>query len=912
MALDSRGVQGLVADLVARLRALVQQQRTEQASAVLQRDIRDPQLLDVSDVEQLLGAVEEHSRVVSISLKGYILDEAAAATLAVFLQRYPPLRQLDLSFTRMGSQAAARVLPALSPKGGKGKSKVQSLDLSHCYVGLQTVAGIARSLESVSCHLRTLALRYNPVTAQGLGLILKWGIGITTIDCRYCGLLLDSGPGRQQGLEFLLEGLRENTACTALLLQGNGFTAADRERVLVEVASNKRSSLEINAVVFGESHWEVLQSFPSLRRFLEVENQRNVDAAIAGGLTSECNADRSFWVVSEAAQRHQDEAIVADMLQLELQDSRPPIPAPRVLQDRPASPSSPPPPPRSSASPSSPVRGASPGDTASQTVHPRVAATSAAWHEVMVAMTSGVADRASPSPVSTNTSSSPPPPPAPPPPPPHARPSKGAGTLSSGLSCELPAPREAPKLSDRASSPTEPLNYAGLPPRSVPTPHQKTQEVPSEDDLQGRGGEKELQAHQGRAARRRTNVKRAVSAPNGRLPSPLTRRPSDATCSPSEPSVRGRGAVGEGKWSSVCEGQTEAPRRDRVTPALLNACMAGDNVCRALIDEAFFSALPSEAGKRQNIPGKLVPCCGLPNVLNHLRLGSDERVTGIAKLLYVILIAPRKIAGDDDSIVRHVSRLVTQHKDPVYDALAIRPDFDSIRKDENRRARMLLRALKSSQGGKMYAATQKTPLPRARSMPQRVPSPGDDSLPMREGPQAAALHGRQWDYGSGGVSRKPWGGLEPAPVNVHEHVRSYYVKQSSAPPQHARPQSHYTRVSDVTGRVALHDHSSGAHRSVHTPPTYSSEFKRPMTTGHLRRQDSDCSFRSRSPSRAVQPLRRGMSLPGRAPQRRGSDHTQQPMVWCDEGVAGPSKPADKIFSPLPTKKAPRARSLPHG
>eukprot|EP00662_Eupelagonemidae_sp_cell21_P024887 gene24887-66588_t len=137
-----------------------------------------------------------------------------------------------------------------------------------------------------------------------------------------------------------------------------------------------------------------------------------------------------------------------------------------------------------------------------------------------------------------------------------------------------------------------------------------------------------------------------------------------------------------------------AGRRDRATPALLNACMAGDGA--ELLGDDAFAALPPEAGAKHGVPAALVACCGLPTILNHLRLGSEERVVGVAKLLWVLNNAAPKTAGAEDE----------SNGDVAYDALRRRPDFDTelqgisafqrcrdtTRREENRRARWLLRS----------------------------------------------------------------------------------------------------------------------------------------------------------------------------------------------------------------------------
>eukprot|EP01065_Artemidia_motanka_P051505 TRINITY_DN9109_c0_g4_i1.p1 TRINITY_DN9109_c0_g4~~TRINITY_DN9109_c0_g4_i1.p1 ORF type:complete len:1011 (+),score=295.35 TRINITY_DN9109_c0_g4_i1:2645-5677(+) len=741
----------------------------ESHQAVLRRD---PSLpggeLSEDDLRRLTSALSSHGRVTRLSVQGYRLSVASALVLGQFVKCSRALRYLDFSHSRMGSDAAVQIVAALSPRSGGGRSKVQTLDLSGCHIGVRAVPHIARSLESVSSHLRSLQLRYNPITAQGLGLLLKWAIGLSTLDCRYCGILsCEDASARRTGIAFIEEGLRENTALSTLLLQGNGFTAEEEECILQIVAENRRSAIRL--VQFTDAKTEMrrgeLKVLPEMMRRGDIEGTRR---AAAAGLTTDANArDAADWELSDNEDAEHSASLLEDVAVLE---GAVPGAGPSGLSVVPsASRGAAPTPPEQSPA-SAPI-------APPEQPHPRVAQMSAAWQALMEDKATAAAlaaaasvdeqpqqqqqqrhgtpeqqrssspatDRPS-TPQPRPRSSSPPlpvPPPAPDvsvsaspssaadsrPPEPDARPEPDGGARTTGRA--LPGgrlevtedgfmrrrrQRSADDRLPQCSGTPEP------PPRSVPTPPTEPETAPpapAKPHKRGAGlsglprverGQETVRVTQEVTTVRVTETRTgreevsSVSSYQSRATSAPPRRGRVGSLSPqlparrqSQPEPRSRSA-GRRAYSAVMPEPAAppepAPRLDRATPAVLNACMSGDAACRALLGDEAFAALPPEAGRHYRVPQALVACCGMPTILNHLRLGSEERVFGIAKLLWVLTHVARRPGGSDDEVCAHAHAVSARCGDVNYSALRHREDFDAVRREENRRARNLLKSLR--------------------------------------------------------------------------------------------------------------------------------------------------------------------------------------------------------------------------
>eukprot|EP01059_Diplonema_ambulator_P018100 TRINITY_DN3026_c0_g1_i2.p1 TRINITY_DN3026_c0_g1~~TRINITY_DN3026_c0_g1_i2.p1 ORF type:complete len:771 (+),score=146.03 TRINITY_DN3026_c0_g1_i2:31-2313(+) len=649
-------------------------------SILLECDPLYPKKLLSADIAALTTRIPGKQK---LSLRGHVMGRDCQENLRQLVQG-KELRYIDLSYCRIGSEAAVAIAEAIGERRAQ-RSNVSTLKLSFCHIGVTAMPRIARSLESVSCRLRSLSLSYNPITAQGLGLLLKWAIGITHIDCKYCGILSHSS-GREAGLSFILEGLHENTACSLLELQGNNFTKDDQQRVFEEVACNRRSALRPGSIIFADPKVEdVFFCSENLRRYLKWGDAHNVELALSSGLTPD-GVVRSWSAADYVYNPSQESPLVTEILKLEAASTVP--------------------------------------------YHPRIAPAAYQWQEVLNA-------------VGRDTTSTPLAAWVPGP--------KHESTLqSNGLHSTLAVVgndlvrRPSPQRSHRAASPSAPsdvyiisdndvgatTNTSNWERVSMSSSPLRTRSLPRKasprraSPRRGRASPQRASPMRRASPTRRISPMRSTKNTAARRISPL-RRPRSVSSTrtrgsripqprgydditPPEvpiddqlvvpPSLRSSPArTRTGSISILSDVLTQRPvtRADRVTPALLNACMSGDTVCREIIGDHLFGALPAEGGKLQGVPSQLVPCCGLPNVLNHLRLGSDERVTGIAKLLFILLSAPCRITADEEfEVISQASALVARSADPTYESIRRRDDYEMKRREENRRARTLLRALR--------------------------------------------------------------------------------------------------------------------------------------------------------------------------------------------------------------------------
>eukprot|EP00754_Rhynchopus_humris_P010134 Rhum_TRINITY_DN14121_c23_g2::Rhum_TRINITY_DN14121_c23_g2_i1::g.71441::m.71441 len=174
-----------------------------------------------------------------LTISGFAFDGAAVDELCNLIDGDYGFQEVDLSACNLGNEKASRIVRAVARC-----TSVATLNLSFCNIGVRGAALIAKVLDSISCKLRHLVLKYNAITAQGLGLLLKWACGLTEIDCRFCGILEQKQVGREQAVQFLEEGLKENTSCSTLLLTGNGFKEDDRNAIEKCIRLNRRSQLQ--------------------------------------------------------------------------------------------------------------------------------------------------------------------------------------------------------------------------------------------------------------------------------------------------------------------------------------------------------------------------------------------------------------------------------------------------------------------------------------------------------------------------------------------------------------------------------------------------------------------------------------------------------------------------------------------
>eukprot|EP00659_Diplonema_papillatum_P010381 gene10381-15985_t len=261
---------------------------------ILQQDVR--RLRDVA----------RDSAVERVKISGFrIADEVTAIELGSFLTDHATLKSVDLSYSMLGSYAAT-VFSDISTMA------ISHLNLSCAGINVKAITDLALKLDSVSSSLRSLLLPYNAITLQGLGILLKWGCGLTSVDARYCGMLTGAG----EKLDFLTEGLLENTSCASLLLSGNGFAPSDQALLRQTARGNRRSGLNRpGAVVFSDvSMKDVI--VPDLLEEMRVQNEKQQEVIRRAGLTSEGTADWPLDLPSQAAPHRELAPVFEDIERL--------------------------------------------------------------------------------------------------------------------------------------------------------------------------------------------------------------------------------------------------------------------------------------------------------------------------------------------------------------------------------------------------------------------------------------------------------------------------------------------------------------------------------------------------------------------------------------------------------------------
>ncbi|KAJ9469925.1 hypothetical protein DIPPA_18099 [Diplonema papillatum] len=919
-------------------------------------DPLNPMEMGDEELDELQDAVRGNDGPFSLSVCGraFGTPHAAVAALCHILRpEMHRLRGVNASYTRLGARSAAVLVDCLTARTpSHQRSGVATLSLAYCHLGVTAIPRISRSLSSASSHLQRISLRYNPITAQGLGILLRWSAPVTAIDVRFCGILTnnentgDKGY-RSVGLRFVVEGLQCNTMCSELRLGGNGFSPADVREMCDAVDGNRGSSLaggHFSYTLPAPTHELFYNDSPNLVRYLHAGNAHNTLVAMSSGLSSDGLVDHSekapsVWSRTDyEAEPTLEASVLTEILHLENAIGIRQHSVGREYAGSSMSPRR-----RTLTASQTPARDGNgsrkanaAGDMKPASVRTptssRVNGYAAATPLLLTPVDAHSAVYPSPTP---------------------RDPLKAAGQ-SSGLVDETSrplaawvdrTPQQQPGLSSAGQShaatpklrfsPTadedseqqqqqqqqprswsQPLrsppappplfgpsahfppaagdysshwggavgNPAALgscPPGRYPPPH-----LPSSGGAASFGSSIAAGAnpsHWDRVAtaadtppaptttrrRRRHRASRrtrsAVSAARLRQSASPVRRGEGGGYArgSSVPVEIGRRAAGSAARSCVAaEGAAGLPvfesqcppdvregaagdKRDRATPALLNACMAGDVVCRDIIGDELFSALPAEAGKLQGVPSKLIACCGVPNVLNQLRLGSDDRISGVAKLLYVLLSAPCNIrAADEAEVISQASACVARGADPTYESIRRRDDYGLKRREENRRAIAMLRLLRGERGPEPSSSRwrpakkvvssgygQRSPRAarRSRSSPRRSSQRAGRSMSRSQSttskssvPAISTVNGREVFHQM--VSRTPSRGYSmPALHQVQPRLRSKSTHAYPSGSTHAYPSSAHAYPSSST----LAYHSSSTDR----PPAVSSSSARSYPAG---------------------------------------------------------------------------------
>ena len=194
---------------------------------------REP--LGAPHIQRLGKALATRPNINDVSLQGFILEKEAVDALSqIAVSRQ--LVQLDLSFCRIGDRATDELCRSIK------LGKVEWLDLTYNTIGLLGINRIARTIDSSVCTLRVLSVRYNPITSFGLGLLLKYGTTLITIDARCCGILCgDDAVTREYGLESIITGIECNKNIERVLLQGNGFKPEEEAQIHAAIKNSNTS-----------------------------------------------------------------------------------------------------------------------------------------------------------------------------------------------------------------------------------------------------------------------------------------------------------------------------------------------------------------------------------------------------------------------------------------------------------------------------------------------------------------------------------------------------------------------------------------------------------------------------------------------------------------------------------------------
>eukprot|EP00755_Sulcionema_specki_P003796 Sspe_Gene.28489::Locus_12968_Transcript_1_3_Confidence_0.500_Length_3538::g.28489::m.28489 len=292
----------------------------------LRCDWDNPLVLKAEHLAKVKAAVSVRPEVTHISLQGHKLQNAEAVKELSEIVRGRRIQQVDLSYCRLG-EAAPDIIESICDS-----RNVTWLDCTFCHIGISSVPRLARALANPMCELRVISLRYNPITAAGLGLILRCNTSLVTIDCRCCGILADQDPAtRVIGMAFIAEGLRSNNSCSCLLLQGNGFTKEDERTMYAEVSSNKNSCLSQSSMIISDPESDaVLRGLTGLRGVVARKNEEGAKAVVETFLTFEGEAHGVLPTITYSTE--DDDIQLADVTQLE----QPPQHSPPLAPESPS------------------------------------------------------------------------------------------------------------------------------------------------------------------------------------------------------------------------------------------------------------------------------------------------------------------------------------------------------------------------------------------------------------------------------------------------------------------------------------------------------------------------------------------------------------------------------------------------
>ncbi|KAJ9464469.1 hypothetical protein DIPPA_24617 [Diplonema papillatum] len=221
---------------------------------------------------KLSRALTARPNIMNLSLQGHgLADDASVEALAdLVLQR--EIKQLDLSFCRIGDHNAAKLFELIA------LGKVEWLDMTYNILGVSSIPKIAQSISTSVCHLKVLSVRYNPITAVGLGTLVRYGTTLLTLDARCCGILTEENVEyRRKGFNTILKSIAANRTLNRMLVQGNGFTAGEEVLIIKAIESSDSAMTEESCLVSDPSVDPLLKSLKALNIGMRKHNEAQLE-----------------------------------------------------------------------------------------------------------------------------------------------------------------------------------------------------------------------------------------------------------------------------------------------------------------------------------------------------------------------------------------------------------------------------------------------------------------------------------------------------------------------------------------------------------------------------------------------------------------------------------------------------------
>ena len=210
----------------------------------------DGQRLDEPDMRSVVRSVAMKPNVSSLKLQGNVLTSASVLLLSNYLQQTTSLRSLDVSMCGLGDIFSTSIVKAACHQSVKRPvPPVSFIDLSLNHITATGAQSIAKTLRfHAAGTVKSLAMKYNPLTAAGLLAILRVNNGLTELDARYSFLLESDGS-----VELLAQGVREDRSLRSLLLDGCGLSTHQQQLVLEALHGNRKSRLSVQTLTFGKT-----------------------------------------------------------------------------------------------------------------------------------------------------------------------------------------------------------------------------------------------------------------------------------------------------------------------------------------------------------------------------------------------------------------------------------------------------------------------------------------------------------------------------------------------------------------------------------------------------------------------------------------------------------------------------------